>query len=134
MYNDLFFRLKLIKLNSDDPDVPGEVIMLPPSEVVSSSAREQELQVVCLDASSLLGLLIVVVIWAVFDVAHKVYLLIRRAYRRRNRAIKYSVPPTPCNTPVSERSMRSNSNLVVPSLPLAITNASQSIQQMSGIF
>ena len=79
------------------------MITLPSSESSeTNSARERELQVVCLGSQSLLGLLVVLTVCSVLDVAYKMYLLIRRATRRRRKVIKYSVPHTSCNSLVSE--------------------------------
>ena len=98
-WNSVFWQIIL-----DDPELPSEIIELPPPEIKPSTpCQEHELQSCSLDANSLLGLLIVLTIWTVFDIAHKVYLLIRREYRRRYKVRSVRVPATPPNTPVSDK-------------------------------
>ena len=85
----------------DDPDIV-EVIVLPDQRpTIRPPSQERELQAVCLDSNALFGLFIVLAIWSVFDVAHKVCLLISRVFRRRKRMNKYVVPRTTCNSPAS---------------------------------
>ena len=116
--------------------MPGEVITLPPTTMFPTRSQERELQSTCLDANALFGLLIVLSVWTVFDVIHKVYFLIKRECRRRYGVRSANAQADLTGIRLSERDVENNGFLMagLPTLvPATIRNRFSQARPVTGI-